>query len=87
MEQNEYLENMAIEDDKMSIDEFEESFWAYIPESLLSNKDIDNNKDWSDMIVQEAWRMYVYGNVDRAFIFKIMENMIYSYKRYMPVFK
>ena len=74
-------------DGKMSLPHFEESFWVFIPEDLISTKDIDRNSDWSDMIVQEAWRMYVTSNIDHAFIFKMMQNMIYAYKRHNPKFE
>ena len=73
--------------DKMSLAEFEESFWSFISEDLISNMDIDNNADWSNHIVHDAWRMYLMSNVDHAFIFKSIENVIFAYKRFKPKFE
>lgn len=87
MEENDYLHNLALDDGKMSLAEFEESFWSFIPEKLVSNIDIDNNSDWSSMIVHDAWRMYTTSNVDHAFIFKCLENVFFAYKRYDPMFE
>jgi hypothetical protein len=74
-------------DGKMSIEQFDESFWIFIDERLVSNMDIESNRDWADTLVHDAWRMYVASNVDHGYIFKILENTIYAYKRYQPNFK
>ena len=87
MEGNNYLHNLALDDGKMSLAEFEESFWSFISENLVSNIDIDNNSEWSNMIVHDAWRMYTMSNVDHAFIFKSVENIIFAYRRYTPIFE
>ena len=71
MERNDYLHDMALDDGRMSLAEFEESFWTFIPENLVSNYDIDNNSDWANMIVHDAWRMYIMSNVDHAFHIQI----------------
>lgn len=84
MEENAYIDNLAIDDNKLSLSEFEEKFLEYIPETLLSNRDIDNNRDWSDMIIQEAWRLYIYSGVDKGIIFKLSEQIFFAYKRYKP---
>ena len=72
---------------KMSIAQFEESFLMFIPESLVSNADIDNNNGWFDTLVHDAWRLYIRSNVDHGFIFLNMQNMMYTYKRYNPKFE
>ena len=71
----------------MSLEEFEESFWMFVSEDLVSNKDIDNNKNWSSHVVHDAWRMYINGNVDHSFIFNAVQNVIHSYKRFNPRFE
>lgn len=73
--------------EKLSIEEFEESFWEYMPQSIVSDEDIFNNKDWADMIVHEAWRLYSYSDVDKSFIFKNIENVLFAFARYKPSFK
>jgi len=83
----EFIHATDVSSDKMSLHEFEESFWMFIPETLVSNVDIGNNNGWSDSIVYDAWRMYINSNVDHGFIFKSIENIIYSYKRYNPKFE
>ncbi len=87
MEENNYTEEVASSDNKLTLEEFEEKFWEYIPEVLVNNVDIDENRDWSDMIVHEAWRIYVYSNMDKNYIFKIIEQVVFAYKRYKPVFR
>ena len=74
-------------DEKLSLEEFQESFWAYIPDTLITNKDLENNRDWADSVVHDAWRMYIYSDVDKLFIFKNAENILFSIKRYSPVFE
>ena len=73
------------EDNRLTFEEFEEKFWGYISKEIVSNRDIEDNRDWADMIVQEAWRVHVYSNTPYNTIMKTIEQVMFAYKRYKPV--
>lgn len=72
--------------EKMSFEEFEEYFWEYIPTSVISDEDIVNNREWADSVVYEAWRLHSYSEIDKSIILKCVENTIFSFRRFNPIF-
>lgn len=72
---------------KMNLKQFEEFFWSYISSNIVSFSDRDNNSDWSDNIVYDAWRIYDKTEINESVIMKIIDNVIFAYDRYNPIFK
>ena len=73
-------------EDKMGYHEFDEFFWNYIDENLVSNMDLDTNKDWADEIVFSVWRTYKNSeSLTENEVCKIAENIISAYNKYKPI--
>lgn len=70
----------------LTLEEFEEYFWAYIPQSLVSNENLQNNREWADAVVHDTWRLYQYSGVDKSILLKNIENTIFSFLRHRPSF-
>lgn len=70
----------------MPFEEFREYFWEYIPQSIVSDLDLIKNPDWADSVVYEVWRINQYSGVDKSILLKLVENIMFSYQRFKPVF-
>lgn len=70
----------------MNLNSFEDAFWMYVPEDLVSNEDIEINRDFCETIVEKMWRSYYYSNVSHDFIFYTVLQVIKSFIKYKPIF-
>jgi hypothetical protein len=73
-----------MQDTILSFEEFEERFWNYIADELVSNRDIQDNTDWANMIVHEAWRVHANSKVPYNVVMKTVEQVFTAYKTYKP---
>ena len=70
----------------MNFEEFEEYFWAYINDSIVSNTDrVIDNKDFCDAVCFDCFRLYEQSGVSVDIICKAAENILFSVYRYKPM--
>lgn len=70
-----YLNEKAIEEDKFSIDEFDEWLWEFIDEDIVPNKFIDENPAFCQAVAFNAWQKYVNSNVSHQFVCEIIKDI------------
>ena len=67
---------------KYTLEEFEEEFWLFVPESIISNNEIEDNRDFCETIVEKMYKMYINGNVSHIFMFQLVGGVLKSFKDY-----
>lgn len=69
----------------LSYEEFEERLWNYLPEELISVSDIENNRDWADSLVHDAWRIHRYSGTPYPVVMKLVEQIVLGFKVHRPM--
>lgn len=69
----------------MSFEEFEEYFWSYMPENIISNLDRSiDSRDFCESVCFDCYRMNTQG-VDKDTICKLAENILFNVHRFKPI--
>ncbi len=70
----------------MNFEEFQEYFWAYIPENIVSNIDRTvNNRDFCESVCFDCFRLYEQTDLNMDVICKAAENMLFNVHRFKPI--
>jgi hypothetical protein len=69
----------------LSYEEFEERLWTFLPRSLISVADVENNRDWAENLVHEAWRVHRNSGVPYQVVMKLVEQFLQGIKVYKPL--
>lgn len=69
-----------------TLEEFQEYFWNYINDNVVSNADINmNNKDFCDSVCYDAYRIYKQGDISIDVICKLSESILFNVYRFKPI--
>jgi len=71
-------------DEKTSPEIFDESFWNFISNDLVSNKALQENNSWRQVLTYKLWLSYKDTNVDISLVFNIAKDIIETFKAYEP---
>lgn len=70
----------------MNFEEFEEYFWSYIPEHVVSDLDrVVNNRDFCNSVCYDSFRLYTHSKMPIDVICKAAENMLFNVHRFKPI--
>lgn len=70
----------------MTFEEFEEYFWSYIPEKIVSNLDRSiDNRDFCNAVCYDCYRLYTLSDMDIDVMCKAAENMLFNVNRFKPI--
>jgi len=68
-------------------EEFNQRFWEFISEDLVSNEDLLNNDDWQRAFTYKLWKRQRNSDVDIAYIYTIAKDILEVNKLYNPLLK
>ena len=70
----------------MNFEEFQNYFWAYISDNIVSDMDrAVDNKDFCDSVCYDCYRLYEQSGANIDTICKSAENILYNVYRYKPL--
>lgn len=70
----------------MNFEEFEEYFWSYIDENIVSNLDRSiDNRDFCESVCFDCFRLYEQSKINIDIICKSAENMLFNVRRFKPI--
>lgn len=71
----EHLNEQAINDGKLTAEQFDEWLWEYIDDNIVSNKFWNENSKFCQSVSFNAWHRYLNSNVSHHFICDIIKDM------------
>ena len=70
----------------MNFEEFQEYFWSYISEVIVSNLDRSvNNRDFCESVCFDSFRLYEQSGIHEDILCKSAENMLFNVQRFKPM--